>query len=109
MMKVKAQSMVRRRAVPAVGGRRMFVRIFIGLGLIFALASAVALYYEQEVQLQRVAEHKIDLQNQLVDVTAAQTELLALQAQVDTDAYIEHVAREKLGMVKPNEVVFEEE
>ncbi len=108
-MKTIKSSRVPRKRLPAIGGRRIFMRILICLGLVFAVASTVALYFQQEVQLQRVAERKIELQNQLAAVTAEQTELLALQMQVDTDAYIEHVARENLGMVKPNELVFEEE
>jgi len=31
-----------------------------------------------------------------------------LKNQVDSDAYIERIAREKLGMVRPNEILFEE-
>ncbi len=36
-------------------------------------------------------------------------EIEKLRAYMETDAYIEQIAREKLGLVKDNEIVFEEE
>lgn len=98
-----------RRTQPAPGGQRVFLRILVGLLLVVAVAWSVAIYLKQETQLQRVAERKLELQDILAVAQAEQDELLALQDQVDTDAYIEHIAREKLGMVKPDEVVFEED
>jgi cell division protein DivIC len=77
--------------------------------VVFAVASAVAIYFEQETQLQRLAARQVQLKNDLSAAHAQEGELLDLQEQVDTDAYIEHIAREKLGMVKPNEVVFEDQ
>lgn len=48
------------------------------------------------------------LASELVEAQADQAELHELQNLIDTDEYIEHVAREQLGMVKPDEIIFED-
>jgi cell division protein DivIC len=87
---------------------RIFIRIIIGLVLVFAVASAVAIYFEQETQMERMLIRRAALENQLAEIKAEQAELQDLQNMVDTDEYIERVAREQLGMVRPNEIIFED-
>lgn len=87
---------------------RIFIRIVLGLILVLAVSSAVAIYFEQETQLNRMLDRRANLERQLEAARVARDELAALKNIVDTDEYIERVAREKLGMVRPNEVIFEE-
>jgi cell division protein DivIC len=87
---------------------RILIRITIGLILVFAVASAVAIYFKQESQMQRIREQQEILASQLSEAEAYQSDLEELQKLVDTDEYIERIAREKLGLVKPNEVVFDD-
>lgn len=89
-------------------GRALFLRILIGLIVVFAVASGFAIYFDQENQLNRIKGRNTDLQTQLDQVYAEQGELRELQDMVDTKEYIERVARDQLGMVKPNEIVFED-
>lgn len=88
-------------------GRALFLRILIGLIVVFAVASGFAIYFDQEAQLKRINDKNSDLQSRLDQVFAEQGELKELQDMVDTKEYIERVARDQLGMVKPNEIVFE--
>jgi cell division protein FtsB len=87
-------------------GNRVFIRITIGLVLVFAIASAVAIYFQQESQMERIRLRQETLASELDNAQIAQADLQDLQNMVDTDEYIERVARDKLGMVKPNEVIF---
>ena len=94
------------------GGRRrhhhVLLRITIGLIVVFAIASAVAIYFEQETRMARMQQRQSELQQALYEAQAQHAELLELQSLIGTEAYIERIARDKLGMVKPNEIVFEE-
>lgn len=91
---------------PRGQGRRILVRITIGLILVFALASAVAIYFEQEARFERIQKRNLELNTSLNEANSHYAELLELQSIVDTDEYIERIAREQLGMVKPNEIIF---
>jgi cell division protein DivIC len=96
------------RNISRPGGKRILLRITIGLVLVLAVASAVAIYFEQENQMLRIRQRQATLASELSAAKAQQAELDELQGIVDTDEYIERMAREKLGMVKPNEVVFDD-
>ena len=97
----------RRRRVHRMGGHHLMIRIVIGLVVILALASAVAIYFEQEEQFARIASRREELLRQQVIADQAFEDKLALKNQIDSDSYIEHVAREQLGMVKPGEIIFD--
>ena len=86
----------------------VLMRIAAGLILVFALASAVALYFEQEARIDRLQERRAGLDQQLYEVQSRNAELRELKSLVDTEAYVERVARDQLGMVRPNEIIFED-
>jgi len=88
--------------------RHVLLRITIGLIIVFAAASAVAIYFEQEERIERMRAQREILDRQLLIIQAEQAELLELSSLVDTDEYIERIARDQLGMVRPNEIVFED-
>ncbi|HAL74663.1 MAG TPA: hypothetical protein DCM45_06200 [Clostridiales bacterium] len=90
------------------GGKGIIMRITIGLVLVVAVASAVAIYFKQEEQMARLLANRITLASQLADAQARKAELEELQNMVDSDEYIERIAREQLGMVRPNEIIFED-
>lgn len=74
--------------------------------LVVVLASAIAIYFEQEKQLARIEARREALSGKLQEAAAELSEMRELQQIVGSDAYIERVAREQLGMVRPGEVVF---
>lgn len=86
----------------------ILIRIVLGLISVLVIASGIAFYFDQEDQLQRIDSNRVDLERKLDQAYARNGELLALQEMVDTDEYVEKVARDQLGMVKPEEVIFED-
>ena len=58
-------------------------------------------------QLEDKEKVKQELENQILQEQERAEELEELEKQVQTDQYREKVAREKLGMVKDGEIVFE--
>ena len=96
------------RSIHTPSGSRILIRITIGLLIVFAIASAVAIYFDQESQMQRILERRAALSGKLEEAKTRLAELRELQVIADTDEYIERVARDKLGMIKPNEIIFED-
>lgn len=48
-----------------------------------------------------------ELQEQIAAEIARQEEISELEAYVGTDEYVEDVAKEKLGLINPNEIIFQ--
>ena len=88
--------------------RHVLLRITIGLLMVFAIASVVAIYFDQEERMERMRAQREVLDRQLLTIQAEEAVLLELSSLVDTDEYIERVARDQLGMIRPNEIVFED-
>lgn len=86
----------------------ILIKIVLGLITVLVIASGIAFYFDQEDQLSRIQNNRAELEHKLDQAYARNGELLALQEMVDTDEYVEKVARDQLGMVKPDEVVFED-
>jgi len=97
-----------RPAAHRTGSKGVIMRITIGLVLVVAIASAVAIYFKQEEQLTRLLSNRVSLESQLAEAQARKAELEELQNIVDSDEYIERIAREQLGMVRPNEIIFDD-
>jgi cell division protein FtsB len=85
--------------------RNIIPRIVIGLVVVIALSSAFAIYFKQEEQIARIRSERIRLDAEIADVRAKNEGLKDVEALVDTDAYIEWVARNQLGMVRPDEII----
>lgn len=96
----------RTRRANNTNGGRILIKVTIGLVLVFAIASAVAIYFDQERQMLRIQERRTTLVSGLDAANAELAALKELQNIIDTDEYIDRVARDKLGMVRPNEIIF---
>ena len=59
--------------------RHVLLRITIGLIIVFAAASAVAIYFEQEERIERMQAQREILDRQLLIIQAEQAELLELR------------------------------
>jgi cell division protein DivIC len=99
-------SVNRARNVNNSSGGRILIKITIGLVLVFAIASAVAIYFDQEQQMMRIQQRRSTLASGLDAAKSDLAALKELQSIIDTDEYIERMARDKLGMVRPNEIIF---
>ena len=98
---------VRRRTTKPINSGRILIRIILGMFLVFAVASAIAIYFDQEAQMVRINQKAATLSSEYDEANAELAELRELQNLADTDAYVERVARDQLGMVRPNEIIFD--
>ncbi len=75
---------------------------------VFILAVLFLLFrgFIQNPQIAKNREEIARLESQIEYEKARMEEVEALKTKVDTDEYIEKMAREKLGMIKENEKVF---
>ncbi len=58
---------------------------------------------------ERYKAQQAELETQLEEQKARGEEIEALKEYVGTDEYVEDVAKEKLGLVNPNEILFQAE
>lgn len=80
-------------------------RIVTGIFIVAAAAMLVKGVMQQP-QILRNADQIAELEEKIEYENKRIEEIDALQEKVDTDEYIEKVAREKLGLVKSDEIVF---
>ncbi len=102
--KVKTEKKKKKRK----SSRKIFSKILISLIAVFMLAAATAIYFEQEAHFDRMNEKNFEL-NQMVEASRLRKqEMDELLEKSGTLEYIEKVAREQLGMIKPGETIFSE-
>ena len=94
-----------KRIIRKSNRRNIIPRILIGLIVVIAMASALAIYFKQEEQIARIRIERVRLDAELAEARAKNEELKDVEALIDTDAYTEWVARNQLGMVKPDEII----
>ena len=94
-----------KRIIRKSNRRNIIPRILIGLIVVIAMASALAIYFKQEEQIARIRIERVRLDTELAEARAKNIELKDVEALIDTDAYTEWVARNQLGMVKPDEII----
>ncbi len=78
------------------------------LGAIFAVAFSVMIIkgIMQQPHITKNEEEIAKLEEKIEYEKKRAEEVESMKAKVDTDEYIEKVAREKLGMIKRDEIVF---
>ncbi|MHB1454543.1 MAG: FtsB family cell division protein [Saccharofermentanales bacterium] len=86
--------------------RRIIQPILVGLGIILMLAIALSIYFSQEDKIAELKQRNIELSGQIEIVKVKKDELKELLDNWQTPEYIEKIAREEFGMVKPGEVIF---
>lgn len=87
--------------------KRLNMKVFAKRGLVCcALIYICFLLISQQFDLARLAEKENQINEQIVLAQREAAELAAQKEAANTDEYIERVAREKLGYMKPGEKVF---
>ena len=81
-------------------------KIVISLAMVVLLSAAVAIYFDQETQIKRIQEKNSELEVLVENARKERDEKEALLEKSDSLEYIEKIAREELGMIKPGETVF---
>ncbi len=89
--------------------RRILARIFIGLFFVLALAIVFSLLIDQNREMERLKLKERDLKVELELVELEQAEIQNLIQKVDTDEFVETIARDELGLITPDEYIFIEE
>ena len=84
---------------------RMLVRVLIGSFLIILTAMVIVISISQNAELARLADRKAELLAERERLAVIDADLKHLQSMSDTDAYWEHVARNQLGMARPQEII----
>lgn len=62
--------------------------------------------YEQQIQLDEIASQQVEVKVRLEAVKAENEKLQAEKERLGQMAYVEKVAREELGLVKPGEMPY---
>ena len=84
---------------------------FSGSRLIFLAAAGMVVYFLASGATNLVRSHQLtqeesSLQAEIDDLEARYERLSALEAYLQSDEYIEAIAREQLGLVRPGETAF---
>lgn len=75
--------------------------------VLFLLVTIVGIgMIKQRKILMRYEEQAASLQEEIQSEKERQKEIDSLEEYVKTDEYIKEVAREKLGLIDPNEIIF---
>ena len=82
----------------------MIITVIVVLGVTLSIGS-ISLHKKNNEYKAREAE----LESQLDQEATRAEEIEELEEYVGTDEYVEDVAKEKLGLVYPNEILFEAE
>lgn len=80
----------------------LFLRVFV---LVFVVAGAVGIG-RQAARYQEVKDETASVAAQVKEEKEKQQEFEARREYYTSDAYIEQIAREQLGMVKSNEILY---
>lgn len=87
--------------------KKLHLKVFAKRGLFCCiLIYLVCLFISQQVSISRLRAEESELDHQIATAAKAKTELEAQKEAADSDEYLERVAREKLGYMKPGEKVF---
>ncbi len=87
--------------------RRSVLAVSAVVLLLFVVVSVNSISLRAKEKAYRAQE--LELEQQLKEERARTKEIEELGEYVGSDAYVEDVAKEKLGLVHPNEVIFKAE
>ena len=104
MSKMKKRSRVRRNKSYLQTHKRSVLAISAVIVLLIAVVSVNAMTLRAKEKAYRAQE--TELEEQLKEEEERAAEIDDLESYVNTDEYVEEVAREKLGLVHENEIIF---
>lgn len=86
--------------------RGIISRIVIGLIFVLALAIVFSLLIDQNKEMERLKLKARDLKVELELVEIEQAEIQNLIEKVDSDEFVETIARDELGLITADEYIF---
>ncbi len=84
-------------------------RIIVSAITIFACITLLFTIFKQQIQIRNINNVKIEQQNKKAELEKEIVKLSDDSKNLDNPELIEKYAREKLGMVKPNEILIKDE
>ena len=84
-------------------------RIIISAITIFACITLLFTIFKQQIQIRNINNVKLEQQNKKAELEKEIVKLSDDTKNLDNPKLIEKYAREKLGMVKPNEILIKDE
>ncbi len=84
-------------------------RIIVSAITIFACITLLFTIFKQQIQIRNINNVKIEQQNKKAELEKEIVKLSDDSKNLDNPKLIEKYAREKLGMVKPNEILIKDE
>ena len=82
----------------------MILIIFVGL----LMCITVVVSHRQQVKLRAGEERIRSLQNELEQEQARTEEIQEMKEYVQSDEYIEQIAKDKLGLISDDDIIFKE-
>ena len=82
--------------------------IIIGLSFVVLISIAISIYFNQEEKIDQLNKIHGELDKEKEEALGQQEEMEHLLEDWDSQEYIERIAREKFGLVKPGEILFVE-
>lgn len=73
---------------------------------VFFIWAGLTIYVRQSREIKRLTALRSTLENQLSSLEQEGTEIKELQELYGSDEYVEQVARDKLGLIRPEEIIF---
>lgn len=89
-----------------VKGKFVSWRLLLALVVIVSLGVAISTYLRQDKEFKRLILEAEELKLQLDNALRENKEIQELNALVGSSEYIERVARDQLGLVRPDEIIF---
>lgn len=86
--------------------KNFFKKLIYTLTLILVFGYGVYTIFEQQVELNEIKKEKESYMALYEEEKMEYEQLLEIKENINTDSYIEEVAREKLGLVMPYETIF---
>ncbi|MDO5733598.1 MAG: septum formation initiator family protein [Eubacteriales bacterium] len=81
-------------------------RVTLAMVLILLLAIAGSTYIRQDRELERLKREQVVLDRAIKQLEAEAYDLEEQKAQAGSEEFLERVARDKLGLVKADELIF---
>jgi cell division protein FtsB len=91
------------------GSRYPIARVIVVVGILILIAVVGSMLLRQNTTYQRVASRADELVQLEREAVAENEQANGLKSIVGSDEYIEQVARDQLGLVKPGETVYKSE
>lgn len=87
---------------------RTLTPIIIGLSFVVLISIAISIYFNQEEKIDQLNKINGELDKEKEEALGQKEEMEHLLEDWDSQEYIERIAREKFGLVKPGEILFVE-